>query len=159
WIADHFDWPWTRKPLSLFLERDSQSNLYGVHSFPDGLCYVQICVMSRKEIVECRGWIEQVHFDPYGSGLFEIEHNERMPCNWSRSNDEAANIDPQHPPARLNIAVFTDDLLTQEAAPKNLHERLQRSGTHRFTVTVVGKMNGRPVRESRHLFIEWRGPG
>jgi hypothetical protein len=92
----------------MFLERDSQSDRYGIHTFPS-VTYIQVAVRSTKRIEQCRAWITRVDYNPDGT-VFSLEHNERLPRHWAKhaeGDDLEVELDPEHPAIRFNIAIYS----------------------------------------------------
>ena len=150
----------------MFLERDSQSDQFGIQTFP-GVVYIQIAVTASRPIEKCRGWIVRVEYRLTNYDLFAVEHNERHPCQWSKhggADNCVADLKPNDPPLRLNVAVYDESALQCEpvpgvATPSNLLPLLQRTGIHRFTLRLVGEYKGRQIAETKYLDVDWRGPG
>jgi len=153
---------WQRKsPLKLSLERDSGSDQFGVHSFP-GISYIQVAVSTSIQVDKCRAWITSSEYD-VGSLHFSLEHNERLPCGWSKhsGNDQyQVDILPNEPPIRFNVLVFNQSGIQHDLGmPTNWLERLQRPGLHRLTLIIAGQCQGRGVQTLAHLFVDWSGDG
>jgi len=67
-VAKEFGWLQAlglQHPLNLFLERDSSSNLLGIHTF-SGVTYIQISVASSKRVTDCKAWYRESYFSPDG---------------------------------------------------------------------------------------------
>jgi hypothetical protein len=164
WIANFagvFTFLGPRHPIKLFLERDSSSNLLGIQTFP-AINYIQPSVTTTRRMEKCSAWIAKVEYDVGGS-TFAKEFGERWPLPWSKAigNNLEVDLEPHHPPIRLNVAVFTDaELALDPATPTNLKPLLQRNGIHRFTIFVSGvRADGKRLNEIFILEIEWFGPG
>jgi hypothetical protein len=69
-------WGW--RPLKLFLETDSVSDQYGVHTFSDEK-YIQLSATATRFLTKCRAWIDKIEYDPDGAA-FSKEHGERVQC-------------------------------------------------------------------------------
>lgn len=151
------DLTWARSPISLSLERDTESDKIGIQTFP-GVWFIQIAVSSMQHIKGCRAWITSSEYDT-GGGLFAVELNERLACPWSRhtgGDRHVIDIFPHEPPIRLNVLVFDQNgIRHEESTPTNWLERLQRSGLHRLTISVSGQCNDRGVKKLAHLFVDW----
>lgn len=150
----------SRHPITLFLERDSTSNLLGIQTFPK-VSYIQPSVVASRKMEKCSAWITRVEYDVRG-GNFALEFNERFPLPWSKAttgNDFVVDLEPGHPPIRLNAAIFTDEELSLDrGTPINLYPLLQRVGIHRLTIFVSGsRADGKRINETFILDIEWRG--
>jgi hypothetical protein len=150
--------------LHTFLERDSESDQLGIQTFP-GITYIQISVTASKRITGCRAWYRRSDYSSDRTDPFSMEHNERHPLMWSKpggtSNFEV-DLKPNDPPIRITVAVFDLASLQFEpgvGTPTNLLPKLQRIGMHRLEISLVGFLNGKEIFETRHLFIDWRGPG
>ena len=152
----------SRHPIELFLERDSSTNLLGIQTFP-AVCYIQPSVVTTRSMEECSAWITRVEYD-VGAGNFALEFGERFPLPWSKAtggNDFVVDLEPGHPPIRLNAAIFNNQngLGLDRGTPTNLHPLLQRTGTHRLTIFVSGlRADGKRINETFLLDIEWSGP-
>jgi len=72
-----------RRYIKLFLERDSGSDHYGIHSFPD-VTYVQPSLTTSVPLTSCRAWATKVEYRITEHDLYAIEHNERHPFIWSK---------------------------------------------------------------------------
>jgi hypothetical protein len=148
-------------PLRLFLERDSQSEQFGIQTFP-GVTYIQVAVHSSKRIEDCRAWITRVDFNPDRT-VFSLEHNERLPRHWSKhslGDNLVVEIDPAHPPIRFNVGIFNEHGFELDGGtPTNLLPLLQRVGVHRFEVGVSGIVNGNTTSTKALLSVHWRGAG
>jgi len=147
-------------PLRLFLERDSVTNQAGIQTFPQ-ITYIQISVAATKQLMQCKAWYRRSDYSPDGIVPFALEHNERHALPWSKSGMQTA-INPTEPPVRINVAVFNEKGLEFDpgvGTPSNLHPQLQRSGIHRFEISVSAFYGDRETSETRHLFIDWRGAG
>jgi hypothetical protein len=149
-----------RRPIKLFLERDSGSNLYGVQTFPS-ISYIQISATASRHIEKCRAWITKVDYD-VGGGLFALEHNERFPCGWSKpkgSDRFVQEIIPGEPPVRLTILVFNKDGIAHDLeTPTNLFPKLQQIGVHRLEITLTGSYRDKTFSKIVSLLVDWRGP-
>ena len=152
----------SRHPIELFLERDSSTNLLGIQIFP-AVCYIQPSVVTTRSMEECSAWITRVEYD-VGAGNFALEFGERFPLPWSKAtggNDFVVDLEPGHPPIRLNAAIFNNQngLGLDRGTPTNLHPLLQRTGTHRLTIFVSElRADGKRINETFLLDIEWSGP-
>src|SRR6266436_523827 len=151
--------PWPRTIVRMFLERDSETDRVGIHTFP-GLTYIQVSVTASKQVTQCKAWYWRSHYSPDGITPFALEHNERHPHPWSKAG-LVTELNPKDPPARINIATFnaSGNLQFDSAVqtPSNLYPNLQRDGLHRLEIGVVGFCDGKEISEKRHLFINWRG--
>jgi hypothetical protein len=97
WLGPYGFW---RRPFTAFLERDSQSELMGVQTFQN-VSYIQISVKANRPLKSCMAWIARAEYSPEKLNQFSLEHNERVPCTWSKhvgKSDVEADIDPQDPP-------------------------------------------------------------
>jgi hypothetical protein len=84
WLGPYGFW---RPTLRTFLERDSQSDLMGVQTFPT-VSYIQISIKVSRPIKACKAWITRAEYRPDTNSQFSLEHNERVPCNWSKSHSQ-----------------------------------------------------------------------
>lgn len=103
-------WPWRPAFLrsgepEFFLERDPHTGRYGIQTFP-GVIYIQVSVRTKKALEKCRVWIGQVEFRENEAIPFSIENNERHQLRWARPNELELDIGPEHPPARITIAIY-----------------------------------------------------
>jgi hypothetical protein len=151
-----------RHPMRLFLERDSSTDLIGIQTFPN-INYIQISVTTSRRVYRCRAWITRVDYD-VGNRNFALEFGERFPLPWSKSgsqNDFEFDLEPNHPPIRLNAAIFDNDRLgLDRGTPTNLHSLFQRKGLHRLTIFVSAyRIDGTQINETCFLEILWSGPG
>ena len=155
---------WGRSPLRLFLDRDRKSEQVGMHTF-SGVTYIQISVATSKPIRALRAWYRRSDYSPDRIDPFSVEHNERHTLRWSKTggtNIFEVGLKPSDPPIRINVAIFNDQVLQFEpevGTPEHLFNDLQRVGIHRFEISVVGIVDNKEVSETRHLYIDWRGPG
>jgi hypothetical protein len=161
-----------RRPIKVFLERDSGSNHIGIHSFP-AVNYVQASVISRVPLASCKVWLTRVEYTPDGITPYSIEHNERHALPWSKAygpNPLDVAINPDDPPIRFTVATFDGQILQLEPSvqtPTNLFNRLQRLGLHRFTITLVaerilkfaGLEQKYVLSKTVVVICNWRGPG
>jgi hypothetical protein len=151
-------------PLRLFLDRDPKSEQVGIQTF-SGVTYIQISVATSKPIRALRAWYRRSNYSPDRIVPFSVEHNERHALRWSKTggtNIFEVGLKPSDPPIRINVATFNDQVLQFEpevGTPENLFNDLQRVGIHRFEISVVGIVDNKEVSETRHLYIDWRGPG
>ena len=151
-------------PLRLFLDRDPKGEQAGIQTF-SGVTYIQISVATSKPIRAFRAWYRRSDYSPDRIVPFSVEHNERHPLRWSKSggtNIFEVGLKPSDPPIRINVAIFNDQALQFErevVTPGTFFNDLQRVGTHRFEISVVGIVDNKEVSETRHLYIDWRGPG
>jgi hypothetical protein len=101
-----------RHPIKLFLERDSSTDLLGIQTFP-AVNYIQPSVVTSQRMAKCSAWITRVEYE-VGDSNFALEFNERFPVPWSKAtggNDFEVDLEPRHPPIRLNVAIFNESTL------------------------------------------------
>jgi hypothetical protein len=157
-----------RRPIKMFLERDSGSDRVGIHSFP-GITYIQVSLKTSTPLLNCKAWITKAEYRENANNLYAIEHNERHPLIWSKhggANMYEANLSPNDPPVRINIATFNQALQFDPQTPTNLLPRLQLIGFHRLGLLVTGEHCVRlfgmeykfTMSETKSLIIDWRGP-
>jgi hypothetical protein len=148
------------RPIRIFLERDSVSDLMGIQTFP-AVKYIQASVTASAAIEKCRAWITRSEFSPDGTMPFALEHNERVPLQWSKhggQNPLEANLNPGDPPVRCNVLIFDANALQVDTeTPTNCLSLLQRHGFHRITVKISGKGRFSINSETRQLIINWQG--
>jgi len=143
-------------PLELSLERDSESDQFGIQTFP-GTSFIQVSVKARRKISKCRVDTTRIEFAEDHSP-FAMEHNEPRFCRWSDRTELEIELTPSSSPVRCNVAIFNSDgLQLYPATPTNLLPRLQRHGTHRFFLNFYGECDGRDVSQKAELSIKWRG--
>ena len=155
-------WTQLKPPLNIFLERDSDSDQYGIQTFPT-ITYVQISVTASSNLERCRAWITNIYYRPTDFEPFALEHNERLPCSWSKhggGNEFEIDIKTHDPPIRINIAIYNKDgIAIEQGTPTNLLPKLQRIGVHRFSISVVYYQNGKDVVQKKNLVVKWCGMG
>jgi hypothetical protein len=155
---------WGRSPLRLFLDRDPKSEEVGIQTF-SGVTYIQISVATSKPIRALRAWYRRSDYSLDRIVPFSVEHNEQHTLRWSKTggtNVFEVGLKPSDPPIRINVATFNDQGLQFEPkvpTPEHLFNDLQRVGIHRFEIGVAGIVDNKEVSETRHLYIDWRGPG
>jgi hypothetical protein len=163
-IARAFGWigPFWKRPLTIFLERDSNSDLHGIQTFPN-ISYIQVSVLTSIPLLRCRAWVTKVEYSPDNLCPYALEHGERHPLSWSKhggSDPFETELNPGEPPVRINVSVFNNSLIQFESTaqtPTNLIQPLQRIGFHRLTINIGALRNGSPISETRQVIIEWRG--
>jgi hypothetical protein len=170
---------WPTRPMFLrhaslrfSLQRDSGSDQIGIQTFPE-ISYIQVSLVSTVPIVNCRAWISEITYSENGISPYSIEHNERHPLNWSKhggTDPLEAELSPDEPPVRLNIAVFNLNGIQLEPGvqtPTNLIGRLQRPGFHRFTIHFRAERHFEfwhlkyksSFSQQKVVTIQWRGRG
>jgi hypothetical protein len=73
-----------RRPIRLFLERDSSTDLLGIQTFP-GINYVQPSVTTSRRIQKCSAWVTRVEYD-VGGGNFALEFCRTLSDTLVKSN-------------------------------------------------------------------------
>jgi len=151
-----------RRPISIFLERDSESDRFGIQTFPE-ISYIQLSITTRTALTRCRAWSTRVEYSPDNFVPYAKEHGERHPLTWSKHGGPShfeADINPGEPSLRLNIAIFNHEGIQFEPTaqtPTNLLPSFQRIGFHRLTINLSAFRRGSPISEIRRLTINWRG--
>lgn len=149
---------WGQSVFDVFLERDSRSDQYGIQTFPT-ITYIQISIRCSRAVTGCRAWITKVEYSPDGTA-FSLEHNERLPCQWSKHPDYSIDLIPHEPPIRCTVAVCNDQTLSlTPEIPTNLQQLLPRIGFHRFQITIAGLLAEKSVAAVNYVTVDWRGSG
>jgi hypothetical protein len=150
------------RPLRIFLEKDSVTDLRGIQTFP-GISYIQPSITTSASLEKCRAWIMNSHFSPDGISPYALEHNERVPLMWSKHVGDSkyeAELHPGEPPVGINVAVFNDQgIAIDEETPTNWSPLLQRTGFHRLSIRVSGSGRLSRISETLSLTINWRSVG
>jgi hypothetical protein len=145
--------------LSFSLESDVASKLQGLQTFPGGIIFIQVHVKTRRRLTNCRAWIYPIEYKSAG-GNYDVEHSERLPSEWSwavTQNPYVCDID-RPTPAVFNVAkILGGALQMHPQTPTNLATLLQRHGTHRFTVHVVGYVGNKTRSKTKRLLVSWNG--
>lgn len=153
-----------RGHLSVFLERDSASNQYGIQTF-SGITYIQCSVTTDVSLTKCQVWSSRVDYSPDGLAPFAIEHGERYPLRWSKigGNDPfIAELHSGEPPVRVNVAIFNGGCIqfeTEIKTPENLLNNFQRHGIHRVTLGFRALRGTNSISKTVPIFIRWDGVG
>src|SRR5262249_50260699 len=143
-------------PLRLSLERDSESDQFGIQTFP-GISFVQVSTKARRKISKCRVDITRIEFAEDHSPL-AMQHNESRVCRWSDREELEIELTPSSSAVRCNVAVFNSGgLQLYPTTPTNLLPRLQQHGTYIFFLNFCGECDGRDVSQKAELSIKWRG--
>lgn len=159
-------WPPVRRfaspyfaPMQLFLMNDIETGKPGIQTFP-GVIYIQACVDARMPLTECRAWVESIEYRAPEEAEFTPELSEILHCQWSGHGGDHPHVAALNESTHLKFNVATihpahKNLQTTPTMPTRLSPLLQRKGTHRFVLHVVGNHKGDHKSLTEYLDIDW----